>query len=112
MTQASDPAADGRQPPRWPAFYTVTALCMLALLISYIDRSTISVASIAMQKQFAWTETTKGYVLSAFFVGYMLLQTATATLANRFGGKPVLGVAVLWWSLCTALTPAAAGLGL
>jgi hypothetical protein len=34
------------------------------------------------------------------------------TLANRYGGKLVLGVAVVWWSLFTALTPPAALLSL
>jgi ACS family sodium-dependent inorganic phosphate cotransporter len=32
--------------------------------------------------------------------------------ADRFGGKLVLGIGVLWWSLATALTPVAASLGL
>jgi ACS family sodium-dependent inorganic phosphate cotransporter len=80
----------------------------LAVLISYLDRTNISVASIAMQAQFQWTETTKGFVLSSFFIGYLILQVVSGTLANRYGGKWVLGVAVLWWSLFTVLTPPAA----
>lgn len=32
--------------------------------------------------------------------------------ADRFGGKKVLGFGVIWWSLATACTPIAAGLGL
>jgi ACS family sodium-dependent inorganic phosphate cotransporter len=65
-----------------------------------------------MKEQFGWTETTKGFVLSSFFVGYLLLQVVSGTLANRYGGKIVLGVAVLWWSLFTMLTPPAAALSL
>ena len=97
---------------RWPHWYTVVLLCGAAVFISYIDRTNISVAAIAMQEQFSWTETTKGYVLSSFFVGYMLLMAVSGALANRFGGKVVLGAAVVWWSLFTALTPPAALLGL
>lgn len=92
----------------WPAWYTVVLLCGAAVFISYIDRTNISVAAIAMQEQFKWTETTKGYVLSSFFVGYILMMVVSGALANRFGGKIVLGFALLWWSLFTALTPAAA----
>src|SRR6476660_5771662 len=92
----------------WQAWHTVVLLCCAAVFISYIDRTNISVASIAMKEQFGWTETTKGFVLSSFFVGYLLLQVVSGTLANRYGGKVVLGVAVLWWSLFTALTPPAA----
>jgi ACS family sodium-dependent inorganic phosphate cotransporter len=83
-------------------------LCFAAVFISYLDRTNISVASIAMQEQFGWTETTKGIVLSSFFAGYIVLQVASGTLANRYGGKLVLGVAVVWWSLFTVLTPPAA----
>ncbi|MEA3246977.1 MAG: MFS transporter [Gemmatimonadota bacterium] len=97
---------------RWPHWYTVVLLCGAAVFISYIDRTNISVAAIAMQAQFGWTETVKGYVLSSFFVGYVLLMVASGALANRYGGRMVLGVAVLWWSLFTMLTPPAAMLGL
>ena len=108
MTVTAAPARTAR----WPAYYTVVALCFAAIFISYLDRTNISVASIAMQEQFRWTETTKGYVLSSFFVGYLLLQVVSGTLANRYGGRLVLGIAVVWWSLFTVLTPPAAQLSL
>ena len=93
---------------RWPPWYTVVLLCTAAVFISYIDRTNISVAAIQMKEQFGWNETTKGYVLSSFFVGYLALMAASGALANRFGGKIVLGIAVIWWSAFTMLTPAAA----
>jgi ACS family sodium-dependent inorganic phosphate cotransporter len=93
---------------RWPAWYTVVLLCGAAVLISYIDRTNISVAAIPMQAQFGWSETTKGWVLSSFFVGYLAFMAVSGALANRFGGKIVLGAAVLWWSAFTMLTPPAA----
>jgi ACS family sodium-dependent inorganic phosphate cotransporter len=85
----------------------VPLLCA-AVFISYIDRTNISVGAIAMQTQFGWNEKQKGLVLAAFFVGYLPLMIASGALANRYGGRIVLGIAVLWWSLFTALTPAAA----
>src|SRR5512139_1505458 len=92
----------------WPRYYTVVLLLFAAVFISYIDRTNISVAAIAMQADLGWTETDKGLVLSSFFVGYLLLMAASGALANRFGGWLVLGIAVLWWSAWTALTPPAA----
>ncbi len=92
----------------WPAHRNVVALLFAAAFISYIDRTNISVASIAMQAQFGWTETVKGFVLSSFFIGYLLMQVPSGWLATRYGGKVVLGVAVAAWSLFTALTPPAA----
>jgi MFS transporter, ACS family, solute carrier family 17 (sodium-dependent inorganic phosphate cotransporter), other len=93
---------------RWPAYYTVLLLLLLAVFLSYVDRTNISVGAIAMQAQLGWSETQKGLVLSSFFIGYLLLMLASSAMANRFGGKLVLAVAVVWWSLFTALTPPAA----
>jgi ACS family sodium-dependent inorganic phosphate cotransporter len=93
---------------RWPAYYAVTLLLCAAVFISYIDRTNISVAAIAMQSAFSWSETQKGAVLSAFFIGYLPLMVLTGVLANRYGGKLVLGIAVVWWSVFTVLTPPAA----
>ena len=101
-----------RSARRWKAWHTVVFLSCAAVFISYIDRTNISVAAIPMKEQFKWTETTKGIVLSSFFVGYILLQVVSGSLANRYGGKIVLGVAVLLWSLFTVLTPPAAMLSL
>jgi ACS family sodium-dependent inorganic phosphate cotransporter len=94
--------------PGWPRYYTVVLLLFAAVFISYIDRTNISVAAIAMKEELGWTETDKGVVLSSFFVGYLLLMAVSGALANRYGGWLVLGIAVLWWSLWTVLTPPAA----
>ena len=97
---------------RWPRYYTVLLLLFAAVFISYIDRTNISVAAIAMKDELGWTETDKGAVLSAFFVGYLLLMAVSGALANRYGGWLVLGIAVLWWSAWTMLTPPAAMMSL
>jgi ACS family sodium-dependent inorganic phosphate cotransporter len=92
----------------WPKRYTLLVLCFFAVFVCYIDRVNISVAVIAMQETFGWSETTKGFVLSSFFIGYMLFQIPSGYLANHFGGKLLLGVAVAWWSVFTMLTPVSA----
>jgi ACS family sodium-dependent inorganic phosphate cotransporter len=47
-------------------------------------------------------------VLASFFIGYLLFMFPAGLIANRFGGKRVLSVAVLTWSIFTLLTPLAA----
>lgn len=96
----------------WQPHHTVVVLISAASFISYIDRTNISVGAIAMQAQLGWTETQKGYILSAFFIGYILLMLGSGALANRYGGRIVLGTAVIWWSIFAALTPPAALLSL
>ena len=61
-----------------------------------------------MRAQFGWSETQVGWVLSAFFVGYMPFLFVSGLLARRFGGRRVAGIALIVWSLFTLLTPLAA----
>lgn len=109
MTPPGSAAADAQ---RWPRRYTIVGLCFCAVFVCYIDRVNISVAAIAMQEEFGWSETVKGFVLSSFFIGYMLFMAPSGWIANRIGGRIVLGAAVLWWSVFTILTPAAAFMSL
>lgn len=88
--------------------YTMISLMLAALLLCYIDRIIVSLAAIEMQVEFGWSDSQKGLVLSTFFLGYVLTQLAGGFLSNRFGGRNVLLIAVLLWSLCTVLTPVAA----
>ena len=77
-----------------------------------IDRIAISIAIIPMAEDNGWSPTVQGAVMSAFFLGYVTLQIPAGYLSDRFGGKWVLGLGVLFWSLFTLLTPASAALGI
>ena len=84
----------------------------LAVIICYIDRVNISVAIIPMQEQFGWSESQVGLIFSSFYIGYMITMALGGYLADKFGGKRVLGYGVILWSLFTILTPVAAHNGL
>jgi len=92
----------------WPRRFTLLGLCFFSIFICYIDRVNMSVAIIPMATEFGWDQTTKGIVLSSFFYGYLATQVLGGWLADRYGGKVVLGFGVLWWSIFTLLTPPAA----
>ncbi|MGL4541792.1 MAG: ACS family MFS transporter [Polymorphobacter sp.] len=94
--------------PRIAKRHILIALCFVATFICYIDRVNISVAIIPMAEQFGWSASTKGFVLSSFFIGYLLAMLPGGWLANRFGGKLLLGAALIGWSVFTFLTPVAA----
>ena len=87
-------------------------MTVLAVYICLIDRIAISIAIIPMAEDNGWSATVQGAVMSAFFLGYVTLQIPAGYLSDRFGGKWVLGLGVLFWSLFTLLTPASAGLGI
>ncbi|MDJ0849042.1 MAG: ACS family MFS transporter [Myxococcota bacterium] len=95
-----------------PRRTVVVLLAFLSVFVCYMDRVNISVAIIPMAEDLGWSAQTQGTVLSSFFIGYLMLQIVGGKLADRFGGKVVLGTGVLLWSLFTVLTPPAAHLGL
>lgn len=81
---------------------------LLAMLL-YVDRVCISAAKDAITSDLQLSDTQFGWVLSAFALGYALLQTPAGALADRFGPRTVLSGVVAFWSLFTGLTAAAVG---
>ena len=98
--------------PGIPKRLILVGMCFAATSICYVDRVNISVAVIPMAEQFHWSATTKGAVLTSFFIGYLLAMLPGGWLIARFGGRLVLGVALAAWSLATLLTPSAAFAGM
>ena len=95
----------------WPRRFTLSAFCFTCLALSYMDRWNLSVAAPLMMREFGWNETTMGLLQSVFFYGFTLSHLPGGWLADRFGGKRVLGAGTLGWSLATAVTPLAGGFG-
>ncbi|CAK9043498.1 unnamed protein product [Durusdinium trenchii] len=97
---------DGRE-----GWEVIVLLCALGIMISYADRSNISIAIIGMAADFQWDKAFEGTVLSAFFGGYAGTQLLGGQLADALGAKWVLAGGLSCWSLATALTPLAAAWG-
>src|SRR5690349_23713271 len=93
----------------WPRRYTVIVLFALSTVICYVDRVNISIAIIPLAKAKGYDDAARGLVLSSFFWGYLWFQLPGGLLADRFGGKRVLGAGVALWSVATFLTPVATG---
>ncbi|HEX6352795.1 MFS transporter [Actinophytocola sp.] len=83
----------------------------LGLTIAYLDRAALSVAVPFMSEEFHISPAVKGVLLSAFFWTYALFQIPSGWLLDRFGPRVIYPIAVGWWSIWTALTAAAHGVG-
>ncbi|MDB5780240.1 MFS transporter [Caballeronia mineralivorans] len=99
------PQAQARSRVRW----IVAGMMWAAIAVNYIDRTVLSAAAPRIQSDFHLSAVQMGVVMSAFFWSYALLQLPAGMLADRFGQKKILGLAVLWWSLATAVTGFATG---
>src|SRR5258708_32897246 len=92
---------------RWPRRYTVIVLFALSTVLWYVDRATALSAIVPLAHAKGYSEAERGLVLSSFFWGYLWFQLPGGLLADRFGGKRVLGAGVALWSIATFLTPIA-----
>jgi sugar phosphate permease len=79
-------------------------LLYLAFCISYIDRAAISLALGQIGKEFDLQAANLGVVISAFFLGYALMQVPGGWLADRIGSKTVVIVTITMWSIFTVMT--------
>lgn len=86
-------------------------LIWLMMVVAYFDRVNISLAGTAIMADLGLTKTQFGGALSAFQLGYALLQVPGGYLADQIGAKPLLVAALVVWSGFTALTGAARSLG-
>ncbi|XP_066397693.1 probable anion transporter 6, chloroplastic [Miscanthus floridulus] len=100
---------------KWPPWeglaerYKLIGATSLAFVICNMDKVNLSVAIIPMSHQYGWNSSTAGLVQSSFFWVYALSQLPGGWLAKLFGGRKVLEVGVVTWSLATAIIPVVAG---
>jgi MFS family permease len=73
-------------------------------MITYMDRSNISIAAPAITKEFGFSKTEIALFFSAFAWAYAAGQVPGGWLADFFGPKRVLLAIVPFWSLMTAAT--------
>ena len=81
------------------------------ILVNYFDRINLSVAGPQLQKVFELSPAQLGWLFSAFFWSYALLQIPTGMILDRFGVKPIGRIGAALWSAATALTAMAGGFG-
>ena len=88
-----------------PAGVPVALVILLgtALLINYADRGTVSVAGPSLRAEWQLDKDQLGWLLSAFFWGYVPAQPLVGWLADRVGAARVLAAGFCVWSLATFL---------
>lgn len=80
---------------RWVVLFLIS----LMYLITYMDRSNISVAAPSITKEFGLSKTQMGLVFSAFLWAYAIGQIPGGWLGDRFGPRRVLLAIIPFWSL-------------
>lgn len=84
--------------------YWVLFLLYIGWCVAFIDRVVLSMGSTQMAKELSLSPSEVGLVLSAFYFGFWLMQLPGGWLADRFGARVVVAMAIAMWSLFTFLT--------
>ena len=75
------------------------SLLVVAGLINYLDRSTLSIANHAITTEMGLSASQMGLLLSAFSLPYAFAQLPMGVLLDRLGARVMLGFGMLIWSV-------------
>ena len=86
--------------------YRVLALLCISAAIAYVQRAALSVpaSEIAGDLEFADFARDMGWIQSAWYFSYGLMQIPSGWLADRLGSRRALAIFSVVWSLATLLT--------
>ncbi len=85
---------------RWKLAYIMFFITFMV----YMDRVNLSVATPTIMKEFGFSKLEMGYMQTAFFIGYSFMQVPGGIMAELFGHRKIVPIAVTLWSFFTALT--------
>ena len=91
--------------------YHILVLSFIVALVMYLDRAAMGKATTTIMNEFGVDKVTMGWSVSAFNWTYAIFQIPGGWLADRFGSRLVLALAITWWSIFTAATGLAGNAG-
>lgn len=90
--------------------YITLLMIFFTVVICYVDRANLAVASAHIQQEFGISKTQMGYIFSAFAWTYTLSQIPGGWFLDRVGSRLTYFIAILGWSIATLLQVFAGGL--
>ena len=84
-------------------------LVAAAVFINYIDRGNLATGATLIQDELQLSASQLGFLLSAFYYGYIAFMAPAGWLAERYGAHRVLAIGLIIWSIATLATGFAQG---
>ncbi|USG66932.1 MFS transporter [Brevibacillus ruminantium] len=95
----------------WGYRHVILVVLWLLYIINYFDRLAVLTFLPYIQKDLNLTPVELGQLASVFFFAYSLAQVTAGFLADRFGPKKIMYIAMVVFTLVTALTGAVKSFG-
>src|ERR1700751_566644 len=92
--------------------YWIFVFMFLLATINYVDRIVLSVSSAPIAEEFGISKVELGYLFSSFLWLYVVCLVPMGMIVDRLGTRVVNAAGIGVWSIATALTGLASGLGM
>lgn len=89
----------------FPNRYLIVILTFICTCVCYIERVGFSIAYTAAADAAGVNQSSKGIILSTFYYGYACSQVPGGWAAQKIGGRRVLLLSFVLWSLTCAFVP-------
>jgi ACS family D-galactonate transporter-like MFS transporter len=89
----------------------IVGMAFVGMTINYLDRTALGVAAPWIAKDLHLAPKAVGSALSAFFIAYALSLIPFGAFVDRAGPRRAYPLGMVWWSVFSALTALANGLG-
>ncbi|KAL6270990.1 hypothetical protein ACE6H2_027901 [Prunus campanulata] len=90
---------------KFPKRYLIVTLTFISTCICYVERVGFSIAYTAAADAAGVSQSSKGTILSTFYYGYACSQVPGGWAAQRIGGRCVLLLSFVTWSLTYSFVP-------
>ncbi len=88
----------------------IVGLILLAAVLNYIDRQTLSALAPTIQKDLDMNEQDYANVVNIFLVAYTIAYLLSGRIVDKIGTRTGMLIFVAWWSIANAFTAAARGM--
>jgi len=88
----------------WGYRWTIVIVLWLLYIINYFDRISVLTFLPLIRKDLSLSHEEIGFAASIFFFAYALAQVSAGYLADKFGPKKVMGIAIVVFTVVTFLT--------
>ena len=83
--------------------WIIAVMLLLATMINYADRLTLSVVSVDMRREFSLNEEDYSHVVIMFLVAYAIMYAGSGYIVDRLGTRRGFAVFISWWSVSQLL---------
>lgn len=85
-------------------FLRIVPFLFILYVISFLDRTNISYATLTMSKELHFTAAAFGLGAGIFFVGYLIFQIPVTIFAEKKSARKLIAVTVIIWSTVATAT--------